>query len=56
MKTQVVPNTVKLKKPLQYNGTINYDLIKAWIFGIDNYYKLVELTDEVQQARFAAMF
>ena len=49
-----MPNAVKLKEPPQYNGAIDYELIEAWIFGVDNYYKLVGLTDEVQQARFAA--
>ena len=50
-----MPNTVKLKEPPQYDGAIDCKLIEAWIFGIDNFYKLVGLTDEVQQARFAAM-
>ena len=55
MTTQVMPKAVKWKEPPQYNDTIDYDLIKVWIFVVDNYYKLVGLTDEVQQARFAAM-
>ena len=54
MITPAMPNAIKLKEPLQYDGAINYKLIEAWIFGVDNYYKLVELTDEVQQVRFAA--
>ena len=54
MTTQVKPSTVKLKKPPQYDGAINYEWIEAWIFGVNNYCKLVGLTDEVQQARFAA--
>lgn len=54
MTTQVMPNAVKLKEPPVYDGSIDYELIEAWIFGVDNYYKLVGLTDEVQQARFAA--
>ena len=54
MMTQGMPNAVKLKEPPQYDGAIDYELIKAWIFGVDNYYKLVGLTDEVQLARFAA--
>ena len=54
MTTQVMTNAVKLNKPLQYDNTIDYKLIEVWIFGVDNYYKLVRLTDEVQQARFAA--
>ena len=52
---QVMPNAVKLKEPPQYDGAIDYELIKAWIFGVDNYYKLVGLTDEVQQTGFAAI-
>ena len=43
-----------MKEPPQYDGAIDYELIKAWIFGVDKYYKLAGLTDEVQQARFAA--
>ena len=49
-----MPNAVKLKEPPQYDGAIDYELIKAWIFGVDNYYKLVGLTNEVQHAWFAA--
>ena len=30
-------------------------MTETWIFGVDNYYKLVRLTDEVQQAHFAVM-
>ena len=54
MTTQVMPNAVKLKLTPQHNGTIEYELMEAWIFGADNYYKLVGLTDELQQACFAA--
>ena len=49
-----MPNVVKLKELPQYDGVINYELIEAWIFGADNYYKLAGLINEVQQARFAA--
>ena len=49
-----MPNAVKLKEPPQYNGANDYELIKAWIFGVDNYYKLVGLTNKVQQAQYAA--
>ena len=55
MTTQVMTNAVKLNKPLQYDNTIDYKLIEVWIFGVDNYYKLVRLTDEVQQTGFAAI-
>ena len=47
MTIQVMPNAVKLKEPSQYDGAIDYELIEVWIFGINNYYKLVGLTDEV---------
>ena len=55
MTTQVMPNAVKLKEPPQHDDAIDYELIEAWIFGVDNYYKSVELTDEVQQACLAAI-
>ena len=29
-------------------------MIESWIYSVDNYYMLVGLTDEIQQARFAA--
>ena len=42
-----MPGAVKLKKPLQFDGTMDYEIIEAWVYGMDNYYKLVGLTDEV---------
>ena len=42
-----MPNAVKLKEPPQYDGSIDYEIIESWIFNVDNYYKLVGLTDEL---------
>ena len=47
MMAQVMPNAVELKDPSQYDGSNSYKLIEAWMFNVDNYYKLVGPTDEV---------
>ena len=51
---QVMGHAVKLKEPPTYEGEVDYETIKLWIYSVDNYYVLVGLTDEIQQARFAA--
>ena len=38
---------VKLKELPRFDGTINYKIIEAWVYGVDNYYRLVGLTNEV---------
>ena len=55
MTAQEMPNAIRLKEPPPYNDAIVYELIKAWIFGVDNYYKPVGLTNEVQKGCFAAI-
>ena len=42
-----MPGAIKLKEPPQFDGTMAYEIIEAWVYGVDNYYKLVGLTDEV---------
>ena len=43
----MIPGAVKLKEPPQFDGTMDYKIIDAWVYGMDNYCKLVGLTDEV---------
>ena len=49
-----MPGAIKLNESSHFDSTMNYKIIKAWVYGMDNYYKLLGLTDEVWQARFAA--
>ena len=42
-----MPGAVKLERPPVYDGTMDYEIIEAWIFSVDNYYALVGLTDEI---------
>ena len=47
MTTQTIPGAVKLKAPPIYNGTMNYETIKVWLFAVENYFMLIELMDEI---------
>ena len=44
---QLMPGAVKLCEPLTYDGMIDYEVIEAWLFNVDNYYAIVGLMDEV---------
>ena len=42
---QVMPGAIKWKEPFQFDSTMDYKVIK--VYGVDNYYSLIGLTDEV---------
>ena len=42
-----MPGAVKLKETPQLDSNMDNKTIKAWVYGMDNYYKLVGLTDKV---------
>ena len=42
-----MPSAVKLKEPPQFDVTVDYKNNKAWVYGVDNCFKLVGLSDEV---------
>ena len=44
---QLMPGTVKLREPPTYDGTMDYEVIEAWLFNVDNYYAIIGLTDEM---------
>ena len=45
---QIILHTIKLQFLLAYKGEIDYKVIKAWIYSIDNYFTLISLTDPSQ--------
>ena len=47
MTTQTMPGAVKLKEPPIYDGTMDYEIIEAWLFAVENYFALVGLMDEI---------
>ena len=40
-----MPGAVKLKKPPQFDGIMDYEIVTAWVYGIENFCKIVSLTD-----------
>ena len=47
MPTQTMPGAVKLKEPPNYDGTMYYETIEAWLFVVEDYFALIRLTDEI---------
>ena len=50
--TQTMPHAIKLPVPAPYRGEMDYEIIEAWIFSLDQYFLLTGLTEEVQRARY----
>ena len=42
---QIIPHTIKLQPPPIYQGEIDYKVIEAWIYSVNNYFALTSLTD-----------
>ena len=49
-----MPGAIKLKEPPQFDGAMDFDAIKSFIFSVANYFALVGLTDPIQQTRFVS--
>ena len=37
---QTMAHTIKLVQPPVYKGEMDYEIIEAWIFAVDNYFAL----------------
>ena len=49
-----MPGAVKLKELPQFDGAMDFYAIESFIFFVDNYFALVNLTDPIQQTRFVS--
>ena len=54
LSAQIIPHTIKLQPLPAYKGEIDYKIIEAWIYSVNNYFTLTGSTDPNQQAHFAA--
>ena len=45
---QIILHTIKLQPPTVYKGEMDYEVIEAWIYSVDNYFTLTGLTDPSQ--------
>ena len=45
LSAQIIPYTIKLQPIPVYKGEIDYKVIKAWIYSVDNCFALTGLTD-----------
>ena len=45
---QIILHTIKLQPPPVYKREIDYEVIEAWIYSVDNYFTLTGLTDPSQ--------
>ena len=48
LSAQIILHTIKLQPPPAYKGEIDYKVIEAWIYSVDNYFALTGLTDPSQ--------
>ena len=48
LSTQIILHTIKLQLPPVCKGEIDYEVIEAWIYSVDNYFALTSLTDPRQ--------
>ena len=45
---QTIPHTIKLQPPPAYKKEMDYEVIEAWIYSVNNYSTLTGLTDLYQ--------
>ena len=48
MSAQILLHTIKLQPTPAYKGEMNYEVIEAWIYSVNNYFILTGLTDPSQ--------
>ena len=46
--TQIILHTIKLQPLPAYKGKMDYKVIEAWIYSVNNYFTLTGLTDPSQ--------
>ena len=54
LSSQIIPYTTKLQPLPECKGEIDYEVIEAWIYSVDNYFPLTSLIDPSQWAHLAA--
>ena len=55
MASHQLPTGVKLDKPKGFNGVMDGDVVRAFVFQVERYFALVGLSDGNQQAQFLSM-
>ena len=48
LSAQIILHTIKLQPQPAYKGEMNYKVVEAWIYSVDNYFTLTGLTDPSQ--------
>ena len=47
LSTQTMPHAIKLPVPAPYRGEMDYEIIEAWIFTLQQYFLLTGLTEPI---------